>query len=69
MAHEEGYTVPERHVGADGTVTELESVFRRDGDEAFTVTTRQRKNDVWEDFGQRRYVRSERVPPAVEVDR
>jgi hypothetical protein len=69
VAHEEGYTVPERHVGADGTVTELESVFRRDGDEAFTVTTRQRKDGAWEDFGQRRYVRSQRVPAAVEVGR
>jgi hypothetical protein len=67
VAHEDGYTVPERHVGADGSVTELESVFRRDGDDAFVVKTRQLKAEAWADIGERRYVRSERVPRAVEV--
>ena len=64
---EGGYTVPERHVGASGKVTEVESEFRRDGAVAFTVVTRQNRDHGWQDLGRRRYVRTARVPEAVEV--
>lgn len=67
IAIESGYSVPERHVGSDGKVTELESVFRRDGEDAFTVVTRQKGDDGWTEVGSRRYLRLDRVPAAVEV--
>ena len=52
-------TIPERHVGKDGTVIELENAHRRDGDQAYRVTTRQKGKDGWKQVMDLRYVRTD----------
>lgn len=52
-------TIPERHVGKDGSITELESTYRRDGDRAYRVVTRQKTADGWKPMMDLRYVRTD----------
>lgn len=52
-------TIPERHVGKDGAVTELENIYRRDGEHAYRVITRQKTADGWKDVMDLRYVRTD----------
>lgn len=51
----DGYTIPERHVGPDGNLIELESTFSRDGEHAYRVVTRQRRGEEWIELGAYRY--------------
>ncbi len=39
--------IPERHVGDDGKVTELETHYERDGDDAYNVVTREKTAKGW----------------------
>lgn len=52
-------TIPERHVGDGGDVTELESDFVRDGERAYRVVTRQKSGDAWKTVRDVRYVRTD----------
>ena len=56
---EQGYVIPERHVGSDGTVTELRSDFRAEDAFTYTVVTRQKKGEDWVEVGTRRYRRTD----------
>lgn len=52
-------TIPERHVGKDGTLTELENTYRRDGGHAYRVVTRQKTASGWKEVMNLRYVRTD----------
>lgn len=52
-------TIPERHVGKDGAVTELENLYRRDGEFAYRVVTRQRTAAGWKEMRNVRYLRTD----------
>jgi hypothetical protein len=52
-------TLPERHVGKDGAVIELENLYRRDGEHAYRVTTRQKTASGWNEVMSLRYVRTD----------
>jgi hypothetical protein len=52
-------TIPERHVGKDGAVTELENLYRRDGEHAYRVVTRQKTAGGWKEVMNLRYVRTD----------
>lgn len=54
-----GLRFPERHVGRDGTLTELDTTFRPDGASAYTVVTRQRTGGAWSEVRSVRYQRME----------
>lgn len=43
----EGIVIPERHVGDDGKVTQLETRYLRDGDDAYRVVTREKTYAGW----------------------
>lgn len=43
----EGIVIPERHVGDDGKVTELETRYQREGDDAYRVVTREKTAGGW----------------------
>ena len=43
----DGIVIPERHVGDDGKVTELETRYERDGDDAYNVVTREKTAKGW----------------------
>lgn len=55
----DGLAIPERHVGPDGKVTELAHDFRRDGDDAYRVVTREKTADGWVERMNLRYVRTQ----------
>ena len=62
---DEGYVIPERHAEADGTQTELETRYERDGDTGYRVVSRQRKaGGAWKAFLDLRYVRIDERPVA-----
>ena len=42
-----GATIPERHVSPDGSVIELESSYRPEGDDGYRVITREKTPDGW----------------------
>lgn len=52
-------TIPERHVGKDGKGIELENVYRRDGEHAYRVVTRQKVDGGWNEVMNLRYVRTD----------
>ena len=52
-------TIPERHVGKDGAVAELENLYHRDGEHAYRVITRQKTADGWKQMMDLRYVRTD----------
>ena len=54
-----GMTIPERHVGKGGAAIELENLYRRDGEHAYRVTTRQKTADGWKEMMDLRYVRTD----------
>ena len=61
----DGYVIPETHAEADGTKTELETRYARDGDTGYRVVSRQRKaGGAWKDFLDLRYVRIDERPAA-----
>ena len=43
----EGVLIPERHVGDDGTVTDMETRYQRVGDTAYRVVTREKTKTGW----------------------
>lgn len=51
--------IPERHVGKEGAVTELENLYQRDGEHAYRVVTRQKTADGWKEMMNLRYVRTD----------
>lgn len=53
----EGIVIPERHVGDDGRVTELETRYQRDGDDAYRVETREKTAGGWVERMDLRYRR------------
>jgi len=53
----EGIVIPERHVGDDGKVTELETSYERDGDDAYKVVTREKTAQGWVERWSLRYLR------------
>jgi TolB protein len=55
----DGFVIPERHVGADGGVTELETRFRRDGEYAYRTETRKKTATGWQPMMSLRYLRSD----------
>ena len=52
-------TIPERHVGKDGAVIELENRYQRDGEHAYRVVTRQKAPGGWQEVMNLRYVRTD----------
>ena len=58
----DGMAIPERHVGSDGKVTELDHSFRRDGDDAYRVVTREKTDKGWVERMNLRYVRTDETP-------
>lgn len=52
-------TILERHVGKDGTVTELANDYLADGDRAYRVVTRRKTADGWKPMMDLRYVRTD----------
>lgn len=52
-------TIPERHVGKDGAVTELENLYQRDGEHTYRVVTRQKTAGGWKEVMSLRYVRTD----------
>ncbi|MCI4568553.1 hypothetical protein [Lysobacter sp. CFH 32150] len=42
-----GVLIPERHVGEDGTVTEMETRYQREGDTAYRVVTSEKTATGW----------------------
>ena len=44
---DDGYVIPERHVSPDGSVIELESLYRAEGKDAYRVVTREKTQDGW----------------------
>jgi hypothetical protein len=57
VAADDGYVIPERHVGNDGVVTEMENAFVRDGDDGYRVVVRQKIDGEWKQIGNRSYRR------------
>lgn len=55
----DGIAIPERHVGKDGKVTEMESSYRPDGQYAYRVVTREKTAKGWVERMNLRYVRSD----------
>ena len=53
----EGIVIPERHVGDDGKVTELETRYERDGPDAYKVVTREKTAQGWVERWTLRYQR------------
>ena len=43
----EGVLIPERHVGDDGTITDMETHYQRVGDAAYRVVTREKTKTGW----------------------
>ena len=54
-----GYVIPEKHVGRDGKVTELENLYQRDGEYAYRVVSREKTAKGWEERLNLRYVRTD----------
>ena len=58
IATDSGYSIPERHVGDDGTVTEMDNRFVREGDDGYRVVVRQKKDGNWTPIAERIYRRT-----------
>ncbi|MFT3808236.1 TolB family protein [Arenimonas sp.] len=55
----DGIMVPERHVGADGKVTEMQNWFLPEGDHAYRVVAREKTADGWTERRNFRYLRTD----------
>lgn len=55
----EGIMVPERHVGADGKVTEMRNWFLPEGEFAYRVIAREKTGDTWTERRNFRYLRTD----------
>ena len=56
---ENGFVIPERHVGDDGKVTELESSYRPDGEYAYRVVSREKTPQGWVERMNLHYLRDD----------
>ena len=59
----EGIVIPERHVGDDGKVTELETRYERDGGDAYKVVTREKTPQGWVERWSLQYRREPAAAP------
>lgn len=55
----EGMSIPEHYTASDGRVIEIQNDYRRDGEYAYRVVTREKKGDKWEEVRNLRYVRTD----------
>lgn len=55
----DGIVIPERHVGDDGKVTELESSYRPDGEYAYRVISREKTAQGWVERMNMHYLRDD----------
>lgn len=61
----EGALIPERHVAEDGTITEMETRYRRDGDKAYRVVTSEKTAAGWVERMNLLYQREPQPAPKV----
>ena len=60
----DGIVIPERHVGQDGQVIELESRYQPDGADGYRVITREKSGDGWVERRNLHYRRGDAPQPA-----
>ena len=60
---DDGYVIPERHVSPDGTVVELESLYKAEGKDGYRVITREKTKDGWVERRNMHYKQVERRDP------